>query len=62
VFSTVEDESEYLRPLTDPVGKVQSDDMQFCFSPEVAVGRTAPEFDLIGPATIVHQELALLRH
>ena len=39
--------SEYPRPLTGPVGKVLSDDMQFCFSVEVASGKCVA---VIGPS------------
>ena len=39
--------SEYLRPLTGPVGKVLSDDMQFCFSLKVAAGECVA---VIGPS------------
>lgn len=39
--------SEYLRPLTGPVGKVLSDDMQFCFSLEVTAGECVA---VIGPS------------
>ena len=40
--------SEYLRPLTGPVGKVLSDDMQFCFSLKVAAGECIA---VIGPSS-----------
>ena len=39
--------SEYLRPLTGAVGKVLSDDMQFCFSLKAAAGECVA---VIGPS------------